>query len=90
MPGSEIVVQHEVGLHARPASMFVKLASSFPCTVSVRNVTDGGQLQNAKSILSVLTLGVQHGHTIEVVTEGERDEEALAALLELVKNNFGE
>ncbi len=90
MPKTEIAVTHEVGLHARPASTFVKLAASFPCDISVRNVTEDGAPVNAKSILSVLTLGVNRGHAIEIETSGEQADEALAALVQLVKDNFGE
>jgi phosphotransferase system HPr (HPr) family protein len=45
---------------------------------------------NAKSVLSVLTQGVNQGHSVEVIAEGERAEEALQALRELVEGNFGE
>jgi len=83
-------VNHKVGLHARPASEFVRTAASFPCEITVRNVTENGQAVNAKSILSVLTLGVQQGHTIEIQAEGLQADEALHALEELVLGNFGE
>ncbi len=90
MPKTEVIVQHEVGLHARPAAAFVKMAAGFPCDITVRNVTAGTPPVNAKSILSVLTLGVNQGHAIEIETSGEQAEEALAALEQLVKSNFGE
>lgn len=90
MAKTEVAVQHKVGLHARPASQFVKLANKYPCTISVRNVAAGGKAVNAKSILSVLTLGVQQGHTIEIEAEGEQAAEALEALSGLVLGNFGE
>ena len=90
MPSTEITVNHSVGLHARPAAEFVKTASSYPCEIQVCNMTAEGQLVNAKSIISVLTLGVNHGHRIQIDAEGERADEALAALIELVERNFGE
>lgn len=90
MPTTEITVSHEVGLHARPASMFVKLASSFPCDVSIRNVTTDSKTANAKSILGVLSLGVNQDNVLEITTSGDQEDEALAALLELVEDNFGE
>ncbi|HEC24304.1 MAG TPA: HPr family phosphocarrier protein [Chloroflexi bacterium] len=90
MPQVEVTVQHEVGLHARPAALFVKLASSFPCDITIANKTTDGQPVNAKSILSVLTLGVNKGHTIVIEAEGEQADEAVAALKELVESNFGE
>jgi len=90
MPSVDIIVTHPVGLHARPAAEFVKLASSFPCNIRVRNLTSDGSSVNAKSILSVLTLGVQQGNKIRIETEGEQAEEALQALQRLIENNFGE
>jgi phosphocarrier protein len=90
LPQAEIVVQHEVGLHARPATVFVRLASSFPCEITVTNLTAPSRQVNAKSILGVLTLGVSQGHKIALETRGEREEEALAALVQLIEGNFGE
>lgn len=90
MPQAEITVHHEVGLHARPATLFVKLAASFPCEVKVRNVSSDSQSVNAKSILGVLSIGVNSGDTIAVETNGDQADEALAALQELVRSNFGE
>ncbi|HLE50693.1 MAG TPA: HPr family phosphocarrier protein [Anaerolineales bacterium] len=90
MPSAEVAVMHPAGLHARPAAEFVKLAASFPCNIKVRNLTADNKLVNAKSILSVLTLGVQQGHRICIETSGEKEEEALRALMELIESNFGE
>jgi phosphotransferase system HPr (HPr) family protein len=90
MPVAEVVVMHSVGLHARPAAEFVKLAASFPCEIKVCNLTADSKFVNAKSILSVLTLGVQQAHRVRIETSGERDEEALQALITLIESNFGE
>jgi phosphotransferase system HPr (HPr) family protein len=90
MPSLEITVTHEVGLHARPAAEFVKLATSFPCDIQVRNLTTKGDPVNAKSILSVLTLGVNQDHQIQVDASGEQESEALEAIKLLIENNFGE
>ena len=90
MPSIEIVVNHSVGLHARPAAEFVKTASSFPCDIQVCNLTARGAPVNAKSILSVLTLGVTQGHNIRVDEEGEEAEQALTSIRKLVETNFGE
>ncbi len=90
MQSADIIVTHSVGLHARPAAEFVKTAGKFSCNITVCNLTTAGKTVNAKSILSVLTLGVQQGHTIRIETEGEKEEEALAALKDLIQSNFGE
>ncbi len=90
MQSSDITVTHPVGLHARPAAEFVKTAGKFPCSITVCNLTAAGKTVNAKSILSVLTLGVQQGHTIRIETDGEKEAEALTALKDLIQANFGE
>ncbi|MBL8045222.1 MAG: HPr family phosphocarrier protein [Anaerolineales bacterium] len=90
MPSLTITIQHSSGLHARPAAQFVKMAASFPCSLTVRNITSNKLAANAKSVLSVLTQGVNKGHEIELVAEGDRADEALAAIKELVESNFGE
>jgi len=90
MPAIVLTVRHPAGLHARPAAQFVKLAASFPCTITVRNLTAAKPPANAKSVLAVLTQGVNQGQQIEVAAEGEAAAEALAALQSLVEGNFGE
>ena len=87
MPEITLIVNHEVGLHARPASMFVQIAAKFNSDIEV---THGETTVNAKSILAVLTLGAHKGAEIIVKAEGEDADEALSALEELVLNNFGE
>ena len=90
MPINQITVKHEVGLHARPASKFVEMASSFDCDISVRNLTNGAGPANAKSMISILTLGVTQGHDIEIETSGAEADAALSSLMDLVRNNFGD
>lgn len=90
MPSITLTIGHASGLHARPAAAFVKMAATFPCTITVRNLTTNKPAVNAKSVLSVITLGVGQGNAVEVTAEGERADEALAALQELVAGNFGE
>ncbi|NTV35527.1 MAG: HPr family phosphocarrier protein [Anaerolineaceae bacterium] len=84
-----LTVNHASGLHARPAAKFVQTAVTFPCAITVKNM-QGGKSANAKSILSVLTLGVNQGTEIEIEASGEKDVEALEALKSLVETNFGE
>ena len=87
MPEIKLTVNHEVGLHARPASIFVQTAAKFSSDIEV---THGETKANAKSILAVLTLGAHKGAEILISAEGEDAEEALKALEELVLDNFGE
>lgn len=86
-----IVVKHKVGLHARPASVFVQAANKFDSEITVRNLTaDNGEPVDAKSILMVLTLGVLQDHEIELQADGPDEQQAMDSLLSLVRSNFGE
>jgi len=87
MPEIKLTITHKVGLHARPASIFVKTAAEFSSDIEV---THGDKTVNAKSILAVLTLGAHQGSEIVVKAEGDDAQDALSALEELVTNNFGE
>lgn len=76
------------GLHARPASLFVQTVQKFPGTdVFVRK---GDKEVNARSLLSVLSLGVGAGESITIRTQGPQETEALDALAALVEGGFGE
>ena len=87
MPIISLTVNNKVGLHARPAALFVKTASGF---ISDIKVVNNEKTANAKSILSILTLGVYQGTKIQVQAEGEDANEALKAIRNLVESNFGE
>ncbi len=76
------------GLHARPAHLFCSLAQKYKSEIKVRNVTNQTKFVNAKSILFVLTLGVEHGHEVEITLAGDDEVEAAKALRELIANNF--
>jgi len=86
----KIVLQiiNEVGLHARPASEFVKLAGQFKAKVQIRNKSKDSQMVDAKSILSVLILGAEKGHEIELTADGEDEKEAIEALRDLIESDF--
>ncbi len=87
MPEIKLTINHEVGLHARPASMFVQTAAKFSSDIEV---THGETTANGKSILAVLTLGAHQGAELLISAEGADADEALKALEELVTDNFGE
>jgi phosphotransferase system HPr (HPr) family protein len=87
MPEITLTVNHKVGLHARPASLFVQTAAKYTCDI---DVTHGETTANAKSILSVLTLGAHQGAEITIKAEGEDAGDALKALEQLVVDNFDE
>jgi phosphotransferase system HPr (HPr) family protein len=71
-----------------PAALFVQKASSFGCDIRIHNQTTGSNWINAKSILGVLTLGVEKNHAIEIEADGEDEQAAINCLIELVRSNF--
>jgi len=86
----QLTVANRLGLHARPAARFVTTAAKFQAQIRVRNVTRNTDFVQANSINQVATLGVRQGHEIAIAATGIDAEAALAALQELVTNNFGE
>ena len=88
IPERPLTITNKVGLHARPAALFVQTAARFKDT-RVEVVKDG-TVRDAKSILGVLTLGVSQGTTIMVRADGPHADEAIAALADLVDRDFGE
>ena len=90
MVEAKITVTHKVGLHARPAALFVRTANKFASSIKVRNLAADGNVVDAKSIIMVLTLGVMKDHEIQIQAEGADEAEAIAALQSLIENNFGE
>lgn len=77
------------GLHARPASDFVKLAKTFQSKIMVRNMAAGEPI-NAKSIVMLLSQGLCKGTEIEISADGVDEKTAVSALVELVQSGFGE
>lgn len=80
-------IKNPLGLHARPAALFVQTANRFRSEISVKK---GRQKVNGKSIMGIMTLAVQQGCIITVKAEGADAETAMAELANLIENNFGE
>ena len=86
----ELRVEHDHGLHLRPAADFVRLAARYRSQVRVANLTRGGDRQaNARSLLEITGLGIDRGHLIRLSAKGEDAGEAVKALSELIRSNFG-
>jgi phosphocarrier protein len=86
MPQRTVVVGSSVGLHARPASMFVQAAAAQPVKVTIAK--PGGNPVDARSILSVLALDARGGDQIVLTAEGEGAEQALDVLGALVSRDL--
>jgi phosphocarrier protein len=81
------MIVNELGMHARAATKFVQLAAKFPCEVLVAKE---GHEVNGKSIMGVLMLVASKGSAITIKARGDRADEAVAALAQLVNDKFGE
>lgn len=87
MPTSTITISNKLGLHARASAKLTKLAASFPSEVWLSR---NGRRVNAKSIMGVMMLAAGLGATVDIETEGERADEAMQALRDLIDDKFGE
>ncbi|HHT05766.1 MAG TPA: HPr family phosphocarrier protein [Hydrogenispora sp.] len=79
-----VTIKNKSGLHARPAAVFMEKAQEFASQIYLAR--PGEEPVNGKSILGILTLGVEKGSTIEIAAEGPDAEEAVAALADLVES----
>jgi phosphocarrier protein HPr len=82
MPEIRVRISSPVGLHARPASLFVKAAARHPGTVSIGR--PGADPVDARSMLSVLSLAIAHGEEVVLRTDGDGAQEALDELSALL------
>ena len=80
-------ISNKLGLHARASAKLTKLAGSFPCEVWMSR---GERRVNAKSIMGVMMLAAGIGSEVVVETNGEREQEAMDAILALIADKFGE
>jgi len=83
----EATVVNKLGVHARPSAKITQLASRFKCEVWM---TKGTRRINAKSIMGVMMLAAARGSTIVIEADGPDENEAAAALQELIASGFGE
>lgn len=87
MPKLEAEIVNKLGLHARASAKLTVLAGSFPCEIWMER---NKRRINAKSIMGVMMLAAGKGSKVIIETEGERADEALQALLQLITDRFGE
>ncbi len=83
----DVVVQNQVGLHARPATFFIQKANEFKSSIWVEKEE---RRVNAKSLLGVLSLGIVGNTAIRVIADGVDEEKAVNALVALVESGFAE
>jgi phosphocarrier protein HPr len=80
-------ISNKLGLHARASAKLTKLAGSYPCEVWISR---GERRVNAKSIMGVMMLAAGLGAEVSLETSGDREQEAMDALLGLINDKFGE
>ena len=83
----EVIVQNQVGLHARPATFFIQKANEFKSSIWVEKEE---RRVNAKSLLGVLSLGIVGGTKIDIIADGSDEQEAVDSLVALVESGFAE
>ena len=76
-----LIVRNKLGLHARPAALFVQIANKYDAQISVKK---GGQLVNGKSIMGIMTLAASRGSKICIIAKGDGAQEAIRELERLV------
>ncbi|MCC8192445.1 MAG: HPr family phosphocarrier protein [Ruminococcus sp.] len=83
----DVVVQNQVGLHARPATFFIQKANEFKSSIWIEKEE---RRVNAKSLLGILSLGIVGGTSIRIIADGTDEQEAVDGLVDLVESGFGD
>ncbi|HIV22276.1 MAG TPA: HPr family phosphocarrier protein [Candidatus Scatomorpha stercorigallinarum] len=87
MISKEVVINNQVGLHARPATFFIQKANEFKSSIWIEK---DDRRVNAKSLLGVLSLGIVKGTSVKILADGVDESAAIATLSELIDSNFSE
>lgn len=82
-----LIIQNRLGLHARPAALFVQMANRFKSGIEVQK---GKETVNGKSIMGILTLAAGRGSQITIHATGPDADKAVSNLVKLIRNDFGE
>lgn len=83
----EVVINNQVGLHARPATFFIQKANEFKSSIWIEK---DERRVNAKSLLGVLSLGIVKGTAINIIADGVDENEAIQTLSDLISSDFSE
>lgn len=87
MVTKEVVINNQVGLHARPATFFIQKANEFKSSIWIEKED---RRVNAKSLLGVLSLGIVKGTAVNLIADGNDENEAISTLSELIASDFSE
>jgi phosphocarrier protein len=86
----DVEIRNPSGLHARPAVLFVRQATTFKSSVTLQNLATGKPAVDAKSLIAVLTAGVLAGTTVRIAANGEDETQAVADLKAAIEGGLGE
>jgi phosphocarrier protein HPr len=87
MSKTTATISNKLGLHARASAKLTKLAGSYPCEVWISRAD---RRVNGKSIMGVMMLAAGMGSEVTIETVGDKDQEALDAIVALIEDKFGE
>lgn len=87
MVTKEVVINNQVGLHARPATFFIQKANEFKSSIWIEKED---RRVNAKSLLGVLSLGIVKGTAVNLIADGADEDAAITTLAELIASDFTE
>ncbi|GLI04532.1 hypothetical protein YDYSG_05620 [Paenibacillus tyrfis] len=87
----EVTIRNASGFHIRPAQLFTEKATTFESKITVNFHKESGTAEaDGKSILGLMTLGLEKGSVVTLSADGPDEREALESLVELVESGFGE
>lgn len=81
------IISNKLGLHARASAKLTQAAGAFACEIFI---SKAGRRVNAKSIMGVMMLAAGKGSEVLIETNGPEEQQALAVIIELIENKFGE
>lgn len=87
METQKVTIKNKTGIHARPASIFVKTAAGFKSDITIYK---GASKASAKSLINILALGLAKDAELEITASGEDEKEAVQTLVDLINSKFGE
>jgi len=87
MESQKVKILNKTGIHARPASIFVKTASGFKSDITIFK---GESKASAKSLINILALGLSKDVELTITASGEDEKEAVQTLVDLINSKFGE
>lgn len=87
MKQETVTIKNRAGIHARPAALIVKTANKYDSEIFLEHEN---MRINAKSIMGIITLGANYKSIIQVIAEGDDEEEVVSAIVKLFENRFEE